>query len=157
MSIHCFKSSAGSWSSQSSLCNHNCCRKILYTTTTGLIKPSGSNMAATIEEKIRLLTWEILGSRNFWAHVPLLIRNWYDNGCHSKPSVLMPSLLSSSMVPSFLCNQEGLLLICWGDWHKTCVGEIPLVPKARGVLAVVVVQLYGVGSTQSSIHIEITC
>jgi len=44
-------------------------------------------------------------------------------------------------VPPFLYNQEELLLICWGDWHKTCVGEIPLVPKARWVLAVVLVHL----------------
>jgi hypothetical protein len=36
----------------------------LYTTT-GLIKPSGLNMAATIEETIPLLTGEVLGCSNF--------------------------------------------------------------------------------------------
>ena len=44
-------------------------------------------------------------------------------------------------VHPFLCNQEGLLLIGWGDWHKTCVGEIPLVPRARWVIALVLVLL----------------
>jgi len=33
ISIHWFKSSDGSWTSQWSLCSHNCCRKIVYTTT----------------------------------------------------------------------------------------------------------------------------
>jgi hypothetical protein len=40
-------------------------QKILYTTTTGLIKSSGSNIVATIEEIIRLLTGEYLGFCNF--------------------------------------------------------------------------------------------
>jgi hypothetical protein len=39
-------------------------QEILYTTTTGLIKPSGSNMVATIEEIMHLLPGEFLGSRN---------------------------------------------------------------------------------------------
>ena len=57
MSIHWFNNSNGSCSSQSSLCSHNCCRKILYTTT-WLIKPSGSNIVTTIEKIISLLTGE---------------------------------------------------------------------------------------------------
>ena len=94
MSIHWFNNSGGSCSSQSSLCSHNFCRNILY--TTGQNKPSGSNMAATLEEIIRLLTGEFLGSRSLWAYVPFLIRNWFYNGCRNKPNVFMFSLLSTS-------------------------------------------------------------
>ena len=47
----------------------------------------------------------------------------------------------SQCVRPFLCNQDGLLLVCWGGWHKTCVSEITLVPRARRVTAVVLVHL----------------
>ena len=129
--IQYFERSNGIWPVQNCLWKQNWFRNILYTTPIGIFKPHGSNIAATIQEIILLLTREFLDSRNFLIQVHLKIRNWYDDGFHSRPSVLTHTLLSSYVGTSISLQSGGTVFNMLDDLHKTCTAEILLVLRAR--------------------------